>query len=136
MNETQDIANCIQKAIPHVKKGSLRFWGEWFGRPHDNTHTLMRCEVENACLRLFFDQGETLSIWSPSGLSISTSTFKIKTATKVRWEWFYYGRPQISSNLYFMEFERSRAGVTATSNIDFYEPNFSPTIFHSAVEIL
>ena len=136
MNETEEIADRIHKAIPHVKKGSLRFWGEWFGRPHDNIHTLVRGEVENGCLRLLFDQGETLSIWFPRGLSINESTFKIKTATRVRWEWFYYGRPQVSSNLYFMEFEKSGTGVTANSNIDFYQPNLNPTIFHPAVEIL
>src|SRR3981081_4554117 len=54
VNETEEIADRIHKAIPHVKKGSLRFWGEWFGRPHDNIHTLVRGEVENGCLRLLF----------------------------------------------------------------------------------
>lgn len=136
VNETEEIADRIQKAIPNLKKGSLRFWGEWFGRPHDNMHTLVRGEVENDCLRLFFDQNETLSIWFPRGLSINKSTFKISTATKLRWEWFYCGQPQVASNLYFMEFERSGTGVTASSNIDFYQPNLNPTTIHPAVEIL
>jgi hypothetical protein len=136
VNETEEIAYRIHKSIPNVKKGSLRFYGEWFGRPHDNTHTLVRGEVENDRLRLFFDQGEILSIWFPRGLSIDKSTFKIKTATRVRWEWYYYGRSQVSSNLYFMEFERSGLGITASSNIDSYQPSLNPTIFHPAVEIL
>jgi len=136
VNETEEIAGRILKAIPEVKKGSLRFWGEWFGRPHDSVHTLVRGDAQEDCLRLFFDQGETLSIWSPRGLLRSKSTFKIKTAIRVKWEWFYDGRPQVSSNLYFMEFERSGIGIIASSNIDFYQPNLNPTIFHPAVEIV
>jgi len=136
VNETEQAADRIRKAIPNVKKGSLRFYGEWFGRPHDNIHTLVSGEAENDCLRLFFDQGETLSVWRPRGLTIDKSTFKIKTATRVRWGWYCYGRPQVSSNLYFMEFKRLGLGITSRSNNDFSQRGLKLTLFHPAVEIL
>jgi hypothetical protein len=39
-------------------------------------------------LRVFFNEGEVLSVWSPSGLTINSSTCRISDADRVRWEWF------------------------------------------------
>lgn len=89
MNETQKIADRIRQALPNVKSGTLRFWGEWFGKPYDNWHQLVRCEAEQNLLRLAFNENETLSVWAPSGLEVNLSTFRISTADRVRWEWFY-----------------------------------------------
>ena len=118
MNETEEIAKRIDCALPNVKKGSLRFWGDWFGGPYDNCHTLTRCCIDGERLSLFFNQGETLSIWSPRGLSVNGSKFRIRGARSVRWEWFY-GRAQDPRNLYFTEFKRSglriRLRPTSTS---------------------
>jgi len=136
MSETKQIADRIREAIPTVKRGTLRFWGEWFGRPYDNIHTLTKCAIEEDCLRLFFDQGESLLICSPQGISLDETTFRIRTAARVRWEWFYYGRPRVPANLYFIEFEKCDEDVTASTNIDFYTPNFKPSTQHPAVEIL
>jgi hypothetical protein len=82
--------------------GSLRFWGEWFGRPYDNCHTLVSCRAEEDVLRLSFDQGETLSTWSPTGLTLDKST---SDADRVRWEWFSYGKAKTPENLYNLYFE-------------------------------
>ena len=34
------IADRISAALPNIKAGSLRIWGEWFGKPYDNFHTI------------------------------------------------------------------------------------------------
>ena len=135
MGETEEIADRIRNALPNVKRGSLRIWGEWFGRPYDNFHTLVRCE-EQDYLRLTFHQGETLFVWSPRSLSMNNAKFRIKTAVRVRWEWFYYGRPQVQENLYFMEFEKSSLKITSKTNIDFYKPTLRPSVWRPAVEIV
>jgi hypothetical protein len=136
MSETEQIADRIRELIP-IEGRSLRFWGEWFGgRPYEGFHTLTKCAIEEDCLRLFFDQGETLLICSPQGISLDETTFRIRTAARVRWEWFYYGRPRVPANLYFIEFEKCGEDVTASTNIDFYAPNFKPSTQHPAVEIL
>ena len=61
MDQTEQLADRIQRAITKVPVGSLRFWGERFGRPYDNWHTLTSCRAEKNILLLSFDQGETLS---------------------------------------------------------------------------
>jgi len=137
ISETRRLAGQISRALPNVKSGTLRFWGEWFGRPYDNRHTLVRCEAsQDDLLKLYFHEDEVLSVWSPRGLTISSSSFRIAEAHRVRWEWFYYGRPKIASNLYFEEFVKSPEGILVTSNIDWYKPDFRPTPSMAAVEIL
>jgi hypothetical protein len=136
MDQTEQLAARIQRTIPKVPKGSLRFWGEWFGRPYDNWHTLVSCRAEQNILRLSFDQDETLSVWSPTGLTLDQSTFRIFDADRVRWEWFYYGRAKTPENLYFEEFTKSGEGISSSTNIDWYTPAFQPRKTEAAVEIL
>jgi hypothetical protein len=85
---------------------------------------------------LHFNGGELLSVWSPSGLVIDSSRFRIATADRVRWEWFYYGRPKIASNLYFQEFVKAEKGISAVSNVDWYKPDLRPISSTAVVEIV
>jgi hypothetical protein len=62
--------------------------------------------------------------------------FKIQNATRVRWEWFAYGRPKTERNRYFMEFERTGDRINASTNVDWYTPNLSPMLQAPAVEIV
>jgi len=62
MTEANKLADRINRALPRVKKGGLRFRGEWFGRPSDNCHFLERCDAENDLLRLYFNENDTLSV--------------------------------------------------------------------------
>jgi hypothetical protein len=52
----QEIAKDITEILPHVKRGILRFWGKWFGRPFDNYHWLVACDANDDCLRLRFNE--------------------------------------------------------------------------------
>src|SRR6185437_6630786 len=84
-------------AAPMLKAGSLRFWGEWFGK-----HKIVSCSAEgNKLLLIEFDDGGTLTVIDPCGPALTATAFAIRDATLVRWEWFYYGRPHTSENLYF-----------------------------------
>jgi hypothetical protein len=136
MGETAKIYNQLNKALPNIKSGTLRFWGEWFGRPYDNMHTLVRCEFTHDVLTLHFNEGEVLSVWNPKALTINRWTFQIADADRVRWEWFYYSRPKTAANLYFEEFVKSPEGILATTNVDWYKPDLKPIRTAAAVEIL
>ena len=133
--DAQLIAKRINAASA-LKAGSLRFWGDWFGKPHDNWHKIVRCSADGNALRIEFNDGEKLIVVEPEGLELSASTFAIRNAAAVRWEWFYYGRPKTPSNLYFLDFVKSATGISATTNVDWYEPNLKPKPSEAAVEIL
>ena len=80
--------------------GLCAFWGSWFGRPYDNQHRIVDCEAEGEILRLRFNEGELLSVFSPRNASIDEKTFRIDDANRVRWEWFYCGRAKTPENQY------------------------------------
>jgi hypothetical protein len=126
MTEAQQMTAHINGCLPNVKAGALCFWGEWFGRPYDNIHQIVSCEVEGEVLKLHFNEDETLFVWSPHRLKADQKTFRISGAAKVRWEWFYYGLPKIEINRYFMEFVKDGNAITATTNVNWYTPSLQP----------
>ena len=135
MTEAQQMAANVSACLPNVKAGALCFWGEWFGRPYDNIHQIVSCEAEGEVLKLHFNEDETLFVWLPRGLKADQKTFRISDAAKVRWEWFYYGRPKVESNRYFMEFTKHGNAITATTNVNWYVPHLEPNQTSAAVEM-
>ena len=123
-------------AQPDIKSGTLRFWGEWFGRPYDNIHTVARCTAIEDTLVFEFEGGERLTVHCPEGVTISQELFCIKGATRVRWEWFYYGRPHLPGNRYFYDYVKSGSKIIGSTNVDWYKHAFVPSIENNAVEIL
>lgn len=115
--------------------GSLCAFGDWFGRPMDNLHKLVSFEAKEDYLRLSFNEGETLEVWSPQGLKIEGKRFLIQHAKRVRWEWFYYGRPKLPENRYFVEHVTDGEAITASSNVDWAPHNFKPSRAEPAVSI-
>src|SRR5260370_37575386 len=98
MTSAEQIAARLGGSISDVKSGSLRIWGQWFGRPMDNWHTLVGCDAEGDLLRFRFNEGENLLVWAPRDVTIDQARFRIPDAHHVRWEWFYYGRPKVTAN--------------------------------------
>lgn len=136
MTEAEEVAKKIQSTLPALKSGTLRFWGQWFGRPYDNLHSVVGCSAQGELLQVFFNEGETLSVWGPRGAAIDENVFRIGDAERVRWEWYYYGRPRTPPNLYFEEYAKSAEGVSATTNVDWYRAYLRPDLSHPAVEIV
>jgi hypothetical protein len=40
VSDAARVRDAILGALPNVKSGTLRIWGDWFGRPHDNIHRI------------------------------------------------------------------------------------------------
>jgi hypothetical protein len=140
MSEAGRFAEQIKRQLPDMEPGTLRFWGEWFGRPYDNWHRLISCDAEANLLHMHFNEEEILSIWAPHDLRIGPGRvqgrpiLQIRLAERVRWEWFHYGRPHIAANRYFKEFVKTADGIETTTN--WYVPTSNPVATEAAVEIL
>jgi hypothetical protein len=115
--------------------GSLCVFGDWFGRPMDNWHQLVSHEKKEGYVRLTFNQGETLEVWEPSGFRFEGKSFIIQRASRVRWEWFYYGRPQLPENRFFVEHWLAADGIEAKSDVNWAPHNFKPSKAAPAVSI-
>lgn len=136
MTEAERIAETIRGALPEVKVGSLRFWGRWFGRPHDNRHTIVGCEAEDDLLVLRFDDDEVLRVWGARDAMVGPEALSIGSARRVRWEWFSYGEPKEPENLLFEELERDGDEVRARTNVPWNRSWFQLDLSLPAVEIL
>ena len=58
--EAERMARIIEQRLPDIEPATLRFWGQWFGRPYDNQHRLITREAQSDQLRLRFSEGEVL----------------------------------------------------------------------------
>jgi hypothetical protein len=135
MSEATEIAERIASALPDLKRGTLRMFGDWFGRPWDNLHTIVAAEAEENCLILHFDEGETLRVWEPGGDEADASLFRIWRASRVLWQWYAYGRPHLPQHRYFIEYVREDSAISVASDVNWYTPRFEPTLTAPAVEI-
>ena len=115
--------------------GSLCVFGDWFGRPMDNYHQLISHEEKQHYVRLSFNEGETLEVWEPSGIRFEGKSFVIQQACRVRWEWFYYGRPKLPENRFFIEHVVTGQNVNARSDANWSPRDFKPTRAKPAVSI-
>ena len=132
-----EIANKITNAIPNIKRGSLAVFGDIFGGRIDNIHWIVGVWVNaDGSVTILFNEGETLTVWDPAGFRVSRDEFRIDHASRVRWEWFYYGREKLPENRYFIEHWSDGASVRADTDRDYGSSQFRPTVDRPAVELL
>ena len=138
MSTAGKIAAEITARLPDVTHGSLSVFGDIFGGRIDNIHTVTFATAEGEPERLVvvFDQGETLEVWDPEGAIVNAHAFRIAKASKVRWEWFYYGREKTPANRYFIKHVRDGDTVRVTSDVDWARIRFEATTKKPAVELL
>jgi len=130
-------AIAINNAIPNIKRGSLAVFGDIFGGRIDNIHRIVGARANpDESLTILFDDDETLTVWDLAGLTVSAQEFRIQRASRVRWEWFYYGREKLPENCYYIEHRSDGETVTADTDRDYGSSGFKPSMDRPAVELL
>ena len=132
-----DLVRAVSDALPDIKRGSLVVFGDIFGGRIDNIHWVVGAVAnDDGTATVRFNMGESLTVWDPSGIEVSPTDFRIMRAGRVRWEWFYYGRPQTPENRFFIEHEVSGTTVVARDNVDRAPTSYQPSLLRPAVELL
>jgi hypothetical protein len=87
--------------------GTLRFWGDWFGRPMDNVHivTEVRLDEKDNKLTLRFSNNEVCTIFDPVNIVSTDKQFCILDASKITWQWYSYGLEH-PNNLNLIDYEK------------------------------
>lgn len=109
----------MDEIIKISKIGSLRFWGDWFGRPMDNCHIVKSTflKKEENELHIVFHEDELCIIVNPVNVVSNEKQFYVKYADRIIWQWFYYGRAKIADSLCIDEYELQKGGyVKITQN--------------------
>jgi hypothetical protein len=114
MSDAEQIASKLQDLLPY-RAGSMRVFGDWFGAPMDNEHFIVAADVSSGDLVLKFNEDETLIVSDPQGHSLELNTFRIDKASKVHWEWFYYGFPHKPEHRYSIDHWLEKGEVRASS---------------------
>ena len=127
----------LAAVLGSVKQGTLRMFGDWFGRPWDNVHIVRAVRADERDLIVGFDEEEELAISDPAGWSFDAETFRVSGASRVTWRWYYYGRPRQPVNRFTIEHWVEENGVLrARSDAGWYTPDFSPSISEPVAELL
>lgn len=126
----------IDLALPSAKRGTLRIWGEWFGRPYDNFHRAIRRQAFDEGLRFSFNGNEVLTIWEPRDVVVGEARFEVGDASRVRWEWYLYGCPKAAANLRYLDYVRGEDFVTLVSNAEWRVTPERLSISGPAVELV
>jgi hypothetical protein len=102
-----------------INGGTIRFWGNWFGKPMDNYHEIENVEFDktNNILILTLNDGEKITLWNPSDLEIGHKELRIKKADKILFEWHLYGENKIGENLRFESYKNN--GLSIEFETDF-----------------
>jgi len=116
--------------------GSLCIWGDWFGKPYDNGHRVVRAQAEGHEVTITFNDGETLQVWHPRGIELGPGGLRILSAQRVRWEWFLYGGPHFTQYRYFLDYTFDAGRVIGSSDLDWYVPEFKTDPTLPAVQLL
>ncbi|MBD5497100.1 MAG: hypothetical protein HDR11_04950 [Lachnospiraceae bacterium] len=74
-----------------TKGGSLCFYGDWFGRPYDNCHKIVRTHYDGEILEIQFEQSERLLVYNPEGITSMLQELRIEKASKLKWLYIPYG---------------------------------------------
>jgi len=94
-------ANEFSKIINFLKEkpgGTLRFYGEWLGRPYDNYHKILECNFNEGILIIKFYDGELIKIWNPNNIVFNDNELIINESTSVEFIRYYYGKPKTDVN--------------------------------------
>ncbi len=94
------------------KGGTLRFWGDWFGRPYDNYHIPVSAELSGEILTISFNGGEKCTVYEPADIVNNPNDFHITRAAKIIWEWYCYGREHTPENLYKRVYSNVGNGIS------------------------
>lgn len=77
-----------------IKGGSICFYGDWFGRPYDNFHSIKNTKYENEILEIEFDGNIRLTVENPEGIRNTEKEFTVNHAKKIVWGYNPYGYKQ------------------------------------------
>lgn len=122
--------------FPILKSGgTLRFWGEWFGRPYDNLHKVRTAQFDTTTHELFiyFDY-EVLQIKQPHGICNTEREFYVHDAKEILWQWHSYGEPTSKDKQNIIIYKKNADGTFSKSYKGTKKP-FLPTE-SKAVELL
>lgn len=112
----EEFVNKAQTDISIVNSGTLRFFGDWFGRPMDNCHVVNKIEYNQNQIIMHFEDNHVLTIENPNRIVKEEHSLIIERATKVRYEYGFYG-PWNEKRKYYLEYINENEAIIKHSGL-------------------
>lgn len=123
-------------AFEITKSGSFCFWGDWFGRPLDNSHVCTKASLEGDLLMADFEGGESLTVYGAKEVFSDKGKFYVTDAEMIVWEWDLYDEPEGEDSRRFIEYKKLPDGrIRKTSDLGSGIPQFIKPGGAKAVEL-
>lgn len=121
-----------------VKGGSVCLWGHWFGKPLDNYHEIIDATYNHDSneLKIYFDEEEVLTIEYPEKIEEYENSFKITSATRIRWEWYLYGNPHTQDYYAFVDISKTANKLQGQTNFMADKVTFRDLDIHKPAVLL
>ncbi|MDO3695944.1 hypothetical protein QVZ41_13920 [Wenyingzhuangia sp. chi5] len=116
--------------------GTLRFWGNWFGRPMDNFHVVKNIEFIESTERIILslDDSQKITIIKPRNISITNKELNIEEAENIRFEWSYFiNKKKVTK---FQSYQKLENKIKFDTNIDSSKKYIKCTINKPALSII
>jgi hypothetical protein len=137
MGGADDAARALSDVLDVVKQGSLRVFGDWFGKPFDNWHVPVSASADGDVLVVGFHDDEELRVREPAGWLFTRDAFRIQHASRVTWRWYSYGRPKVLANWLSVEYQVDAGGRVRVRSYDPFDvPPRQASTVDAAVELL
>lgn len=135
VHEAEDyILNALHLSINKVetnivtKSGSLWFFGDSFGRPYDNVHTIRSIHYDGELLTIIFDKLEELLIYHPEDIQSTNHELRIEKASKVKWSYLPYGSTAIRCNIIYQYIDNEVTKITEKGETVLTDGENSPAV--------
>ncbi len=135
INEASLVAAQIERSLSHLKEGTPRIYGDWFGRPGEDRRTVVGATADGHVLTLKLDAGEVIKVWYPTGLECREDGLIISSARRVVIEWTPQGAGPGLQEMYFREYTVHPSGIEARTNVDRYTVRLRPKVGYPAMEL-
>jgi hypothetical protein len=99
----------LKKRAVFPQRGSLVFFGDIFGgRYGENRHQIVEYNYDETrsqyTLRL--NEDEKCTVYDPKEIEYGVKAFIINDASRIIWEWYYYGREKTVDNLNILDYKK------------------------------
>jgi len=120
-----------------IKKGSIRIYGHWFGKPYRTFYDLRSASYnpKNQRLTLNFGQQVMIYIEHPGTITVSPSFIKISRSKQVRLSWASIDQKGSTAVTHIIEFEKTKYKVKTSTNILHKNLRIDVSAGHPAVMI-
>jgi len=137
MREPDEIVELIRTNDNLFKGGTIRIFGDWFGKEHDNIQTIKSAEFnkETHTLIILFDNKVTLEIENPKHIFEVSAFLKIIKADRIKLKWYRNYGEKWTANPYQIIYNCTNKKIETETNVDYYKPYLDVSLSAPALMI-